>query len=129
MIYTHIACYFKCYEYSEYSILLRCLLYVFPKVLYVQNRLKAILLLCREGSVPVPQEQPPAPGEPSVPLPEINRLPGTHVEVERSPDVPRESRIPGPVTALEDKQPHLAIPTTTPPPPPPSRIRTVSVSR
>lgn len=111
---------------------------IFPNVWYLQNRIRSILLLRREGRVPVPQEQQPAPDEPIVPVPEIHRVPETHVEVERPPDVPTEPQIPVTATALEDEQPHptpLSPPTKTPllhPVPHPastSRTRTVSVSR
>jgi hypothetical protein len=119
--------------------LLKFHLCIFSNVQYLRNRIKSILLLCREGRVPVPQEQLPAPDEPLVPVPEIDRLPETHVEIERPPDVPTESQIPVTTPSLEDEQPRptsLSHPTTTPPllppvphPPPPSRTRTVSVSR
>jgi hypothetical protein len=92
------------------------------------------LLLCREDRAPGPELQLPALEQPLVPLPEIDQVPGAHVEIERYPDVPTGSQIPLAVTALEDEQPPLdplSLPTTTPVllPYSPSRIRTVSVSR
>lgn len=112
---------------------------MFSNVWYLRNRIRSILLLHREGRVPVPQEQLPAPVDSIVPVPEIDRVPETHVEVERPPDVPTESQIPVMATALEDEQPRptpLSPPTKTPPllppvfhPASPFRTRTVSVSK